>query len=55
MTQLVVYASDVRQGKSEQQGRARVAPSRERVPSGKEYKEADARRPKHIAGYESLK
>ena len=30
-TQLAVCASDVRQGKSEQQGRARVAPSRERL------------------------
>ena len=41
--QLVVCASDVRQGKSEQQGRARVAPSRERVASGRECKGVGAR------------
>ena len=39
--QLAVCASDVRQGKSEQQGQARAASSRERTPSGKESKGAE--------------
>ena len=38
-TQLAVCASDVRQGKSEQQGRARVVPSRERVHPGRSARE----------------
>ena len=49
-TQLVVCASDVRQGKSEQPGRARYMPSRERVPSRKECKGANARQPQHTTG-----